>query len=412
MLARGIAIGFLAAEVGIAAAQAPPPVFDATASLILVDVTVTDENHRPVLDLTAADFEVFEDGSRRDVVSFAAFGSAATKALAAARTASEAEQPEPAPRFVLASSVLVVDDGHLSPKEAARLGPGLTQVLRGLAERRGTLLLLAPRSGVAAAGRLPEDAQALAQAAGRVRGHRFPMISRWPMTDTEAIEIEDDRSPLTFQRVLTRFQELNYGLEREMAELVRQRARELAAEAHDRRAVTFGAVRTGFEWLARQPGRHSVLLVSGGFARAQDADFDRLVTESLRVNAPVHFLDVAAVQAFPSFETIEYRQALSADARASPFEPGDAAAGSELVASSTGGLRVSGDLAEGLARVLDTTKTYYVLGYEPPRAKKPGFRRIRVAVKAKGLTVLARRGYFDDRRPERPGENAAGKRER
>ena len=61
---------------------------------------------------------------------------------------------------------------------------------------------------------------------------------------------------------------------------------------------------------------------------------------------------------------------------------------------------MSGDLTKGLTRILDTTKTYYVLGYEPPPERKPGFRRIKVAVKPKGLQVLARRGYFDDRRPD------------
>lgn len=400
MLERGAAVVALWSLAGLAAPQTPPPVFDASTSLILVDVTVTDKKQQPVLDLMAADFEVFEDGKRREVVSFAAFGSAATKALAAPRPDSGPEQAQA--RFVLASSVLVVDDGHMSPQQTARLGPVLTQVLRGLVERRGTLLLLAPLSGVACAGRLPEDAEELAEAASHVRGHRFRMISKWPMTDTEAIDIERGDT-LAFERVLTRFQELNPGLEREMASLVRQRATELAVDARNRRGDTFAAIRQGFDWLARQPGRHSVLVVSAGFASAPDPAFDRLVTESLRVNAPVHFLDAAGLSAFNSFETIEYRQALSVDARVSLHEAADAAAGTELLASNTGGLRVSGDLKQGLTRILDTTKTYYVLGYEPPQKNKPGFRKIKVAVKTKGLQVLARRGYFDDRRLDQSG---------
>ena len=117
----------------------------------------------------------------------------------------------------------------------------------------------------------------------------------------------------------------------------------------------------------------------------------------------------AALSPFNSFETIEYRQALSTDARVSLHEAMDAAAGTELLASNTGGLRVSGDLKQGLTRILDTTKTYYVLGYEPPQKKKPGFRKIKVAVKAKGLKVLARRGYFDDRRPDQSGASPSGR---
>lgn len=189
--------------------------------------------------------------------------------------------------------------------------------------RRGTLLLLAPLSGVACAGRLPEDAEAILVEGG-------------------------DR--LTFERVLARFHELNVGLEREMGALVLQRASELAVDARKRRGYTFAAIRQ-----------------------------------------------------------VEYRQALSTDARVSLHEAMDAAAGTELLASNTGGLRVSGDLKQGLTRILDTTKTYYVLGYEPPQKKKPGFRKIKVAVKAKGLKVLARRGYFDDRRPDQSGASPSGR---
>jgi hypothetical protein len=44
--------------------------------------------------------------------------------------------------------------------------------------------------------------------------------------------------------------------------------------------------------------------------------------------------------------------------------------------------------------LLDTMTTYYVLAYQPPAHEKPGYRRIKVEVRAKGLQVRARRGYF------------------
>ena len=116
------------------------------------------------------------------------------------------------------------------------------------------------------------------------------------------------------------------------------------------------------------------------------------------MNAPIHYLDVASLSAFGTFETIEYGQALPQEARVSQFEAADAVAGADQLARTTGGLRVGGsDLAGGLTRLLDTTKTYYVLGYEPVRKKSPGFRKIKVKVKRGGsLSVLARQGYFDD----------------
>ena len=49
------------------------------AERVLVDVVVTDKKGQPVLDLTAGDFQVFEDGVRRQALSFAAFGAVATR---------------------------------------------------------------------------------------------------------------------------------------------------------------------------------------------------------------------------------------------------------------------------------------------------------------------------------------------
>lgn len=56
------------------AGQAPPqpPQFRAAVDLVHLDVSVLDRQRRPVKGLTAADFEVFEDGRRQDVSTFAA----------------------------------------------------------------------------------------------------------------------------------------------------------------------------------------------------------------------------------------------------------------------------------------------------------------------------------------------------
>src|SRR5688572_14836411 len=53
--------------------QGPPPKaqpYSATTSAILVDVVVRDRRGRPVLDLEAADFEIFEDAVRQTLGSF------------------------------------------------------------------------------------------------------------------------------------------------------------------------------------------------------------------------------------------------------------------------------------------------------------------------------------------------------
>ncbi len=72
--ALSLSAAVLCAVALTAARQSPqqPPQFRAGVDLVHLDVSVLDRQRRPVKGLTAADFEVFEDGRRQDVATFAA----------------------------------------------------------------------------------------------------------------------------------------------------------------------------------------------------------------------------------------------------------------------------------------------------------------------------------------------------
>jgi VWFA-related protein len=151
------------------------------------------------------------------------------------------------------------------------------------------------------------------------------------------------------------------------------------------------------DWLAARPGRHSMIVVSGGFAREQvDTKYQDVVTRSLRANAPIHFLDARGLQGIGRYAGVQYGPALSRNADEGPFGWVEAAEGSALLADETGGVVVgnSNDLEKGLGRLLDAMQTYYILAYQPPAHDKPGYRKIKVEVRTKGLNVRARRGYY------------------
>ena len=46
------------------------------------------------------------------------------------------------------------------------------------------------------------------------------------------------------------------------------------------------------------------------------------------------------------------------------------------------------------SRIDDELRNQYSLGFTPVPATRPGYRKIRVSVKRKGLTVQARDGYY------------------
>src|SRR6185295_6708555 len=161
-----------------------PPIFGSDTDLVLVDTTVTDKRDRPVLDLTAADFRVFEDGVERQVQSFAALGAGALRALEKATVApgqTDASPPPPIP-FVPASTVLYIDEGHMTAADADRVRKAMPGIVSALLDRRGAILVLAPFSNVAYGGRLPEDIGLVTEAANHIRARRFEDNSRLPMT--------------------------------------------------------------------------------------------------------------------------------------------------------------------------------------------------------------------------------------
>jgi VWFA-related protein len=388
---------------GQAAAPTPTPkplVFAGDASLVLVDVVATDKQARPVFDLLREEFRVFEDGVLRPITSFVAFGAAAEK-YERKRSAEPAEAAPPSdaaprPAFVPASTVLFIDEGQMSITESAKLREPLLAAIRGLAERRGQVLILAPWSRIAYAGKLPEDIELAREAIGRIRGLRTPDVSSFPMSDIEAMRI-DGGDTHTHARVVKRFVYLNAGLSANAAaDLVRTRAIELANEERRRRHDSYEAMGIGFQWLAKQPGRHTFLLASSGFpSEPGDRNFEALVNESLRANAPIHFLDISSPNPFGRFEGVQNRYAMDASIRESPGDAMESISGSDRFASDSGGLHINAlDVDRGLRRILDGTRLYYIVGYEAPPSGKSGFRKIKVEVTRKNVRLLSRRGYF------------------
>ena len=383
--------------------QPKPPVFSAGTNLVLVDFVVTDKSDKAIAGLKMSDFVVKEDGKDRPILSFAAFGGSAPAADAGPADVvvepfpQTAPTPAPTPSAI---TVLFVDDGQLSPQEAVRLKPALKKLISIIAERSGALALVAPWSKISFANEVEGNIALFDAAVDKIKGRRFDeKWSSYPMSDAEAIAIDHGDASMV-ERLSLRFVALNPGLEMDQArQVVRGRATEVVHDARNRREDAFGVLLKSLDWLVRQPGRHSVLMVSGGFAFDQDDMKQReIVTRSLRANAPIHFLDARGLQGMGTFQGVEFGPALSRDADETPFAFADASEGSTNLALDTGGIviRNTNDLTRGLTRLLDMTTTYYILGYDPPEHKKPGFRKIKVEVVNKNLKIIARKGYFDE----------------
>ena len=389
-----VAIAAIVAAVCVGAQERPTvPQFTTGTEAVLVDVVVRDHSGHAVGGLSADDFVVKEDGKTRPIVWFTSFEGGPAPAVSARGPAA---RPARAP---LTSTVVLVDDGHLTPRQAADVRPALKTLLAKLGDQSGALSMVAPWSKVSVAGALPAAAPDLASAVDRIAGHRFEDYSSFPVFDAEAFAAVGGDAR-TIGRLTGRFMALNPSLtEQSAAGLVTSRSAEIAHDARTRRARFYAVATLSLDWLAGREGRHSVIVVSGGFAREpSDMTYRELVTRSMRVNAPLHFVDVRGLQGL-GLQSMAIAPALSPKVDQGPFGFADAAEGSRSLADDTGGVvvRNTNDLERGLGRVLDAMRTYYIIGYDPPAPGKPGFKRIRVEMKRRGLTVNARRGYFVSR---------------
>src|SRR5581483_12176371 len=122
-IAVAIALALVAVSASSFRAQSQAqPTFKSRSEVVVVDFVVSDKADRAVRGLSAKDFVVKEDGKERPIVSFTAVdGSdgAATSAVGASsaqQTAALASTPMPTPTARPAMALLV-DDGHLSPRQ-------------------------------------------------------------------------------------------------------------------------------------------------------------------------------------------------------------------------------------------------------------------------------------------------------
>ncbi len=412
-LAITLGLGLLCAASGPAQDVPRPPVFASGTDLVLVDFVVTGKGEALVGGLSASDFVVKEDGKVRPIVSFLAMtGEGPASEAGPAEVVVEPfaqSAPPPETKRPGAITVLFIDDGHISPQnaqqaaeyfqDAVRLRPALKRLIETIADRNGALALIAPWSNVTLALEADGNRATFAAAVDKINGRRVEDRSTFPMADAEAIAIERGDATM-LNRLGVRFAALNPGLDLDQAQiLARGRATEVARDARIRREDAYGVLLRSLDWLVKQPGRHSVVMVSGGFASdTDDAKQQEVVTRSLRANAPIHFLDARGLQGMGRFQGVEYGPAMDREGGETPFAFSEAAEGSSNLAADTGGLviRNRNDLTKGFTRVLDTMTTYYLIGYQPPEHDKPGFRKIKVEVLTKGLKVIARRGYFDE----------------
>ncbi|HXY42320.1 MAG TPA: VWA domain-containing protein [Vicinamibacteria bacterium] len=391
------------------------PAFPGGVELVRVDAVVLDRDGKPVRGLTAADFEVYENGKKTDVASFEAIGlqPQAAKSAAAAPSAPEAES---ASRVLLPQEgralLVYFDDIHVQAENSTLVRRQLTSFLARELRPGDAVTVVAPQQGLWWTARTPWEHAQLPSAIARLRGQYVPdpfgeRVSDWAIM--QAIEYGTvipgtvgTPRPSISQIASSATAQERYGLA-----LVRiQRS--------------LNGLQRAVESLGGFRGRKSVVIYSEGFILSPALqDYDRIIDLCRRANVALYVSEPRGLMTGSDLQGSPLATAAGATAftnvpgTASTVLPGTMLegerAGSTYIAVATGGAAYqSNDTTEALSRVLVESTAYYLIGFQPA-AGLPGERRLQLRVRGKGLHVRARNRYFVGVLPD-PLKDAAGDR--
>ncbi|MEO8361066.1 MAG: VWA domain-containing protein, partial [Vicinamibacteria bacterium] len=398
---------------GTVRAQKAPVVFGSEIALVQVPVFVSRSDGSAVLGLTEADFVVEQDGKRVPVVSFRSVDTTlpgdsqeAIKQSSAARR-----------RFLLLFDKSFTDLAGLArARKAAK-----EFVLHDLAD--SDLAAVATFDflrGVRLVANFTEDRRVLEHA---IHTLGIPSLSK--ISDPLAIAADFQSTDLVRDHALSSAETPQELMTQVLSVLVRQ-MQSAEQQAYRARVETLLQGLRGLgASLQRIPGRKQILYFSTGFnstlLAGQDTNEQKRMSEAIakgriwEVDASERYGDSAfrgevdeALLAFTRSDSVIHSIDLSGLGSSENYaqlpveaQPSRDASGRDslaLIAAETGGrfFKDANDLRPVLREMADMTSRYYVLGVQPRDAKADGrFRKLRVSVKARGLRVSHRPGFFE-----------------
>src|SRR5687767_1134911 len=401
--------------------QQPSVTFRAETNFVEVHAIVTDEKGAFVRDLTAADFEVLEDGRPQAPVVFSFVDLPIEPPFTPLNAGAPIEPDVKATTRTFDGRiyVFVMDDLHTTfPR---------TQNVRAVAKEfidkyLGTndLAAVVFTSGRQESGQeLTNNRQLLKAAIDRFQGQKLPSAGAEKLA-IHLREAANETDPDTGGSAPIRSVE---GLQR--AQSVRDPYDEQRAFNARR---SFDAIENVSQWLADVQGRRKALLF---FSEGFDYDIyqpffinrqsDLIITEAReavaaaqRANVNVYGIDPRGMSQFGEMMEIssrsDYPQLDYGTFRGQLRELLLAQESLISLSDETGGIPIvnSGDLAGGLGRIVLDNSRYYMLGYysDSARWSRNRFLKIEVKVKRPGLRVRARKGFLppDTRAAERARE--------
>jgi len=405
-------------------AQAPAARFGAAASGVVVDVVVRDKRGRPVSNLSAADFSVFEDGVRQQVLAFEPYtaadvpqtvdeAAAAAGLPASGKGVKRHRLAEGPPVIALAWDRLEPEGRALAYRAAQRLiqtkadgelvGVFLTDMtlrtIQPYTTDRTKLGVAVTTLGTAATSSLKREPVQL-----------DTLVGRAAVAPTASAE-DGGHTLAGFPKQVA----VDYAT-REIIRMLERMDRTYQAQLYEQqgRASMLGLYAL-VDSLGELPGRKTVFYFCEGLTipDSQLSRFRSVIDAANRNNVSVYTLDTAGLRVHSAQQQTsrEMRELTFAGLGSEASKPEaltqnlesnerllkmDPSVSLGILADQTGGLLVDNTnaLDRGVDRITDDRRHHYLLSYVSTNSALDGsYRRIVVSVNRPDVEVRARRGY-------------------
>ncbi len=377
-----------------------------SADLVLVPVVVRDAHGQAVGNLTRDNFELFDRGKRREIVSFTIEMQRGNNAEekpgeGAARFAGEKNAMISAmPDF----AVYLFDDMNLKAGELAQVKEAAARQFDMLQPTDRVAILTT--SGVEVAG-FTADRERLREALKKVRlqppggskSVQCPQVSYY-MADL----MLNGWDPALQVAAADAQQCMLLADGKQAMRRAMMAAREVVIEGeHDSRGSLL-TMKNAIRWLSQMPGKRRIILVSPGFYLSSNLQVEaaNVVDEAIRAEVTISALDARGLYTMNAGgETAGGAGNPSATRMKFDLLRDEATVASnvmEEMAAGSGGdfVHNTNDLVGGFKQLSTPPASTYLLGFKPETAKLDGsFHALKVKVNAReNLNLQARRGYF------------------
>lgn len=409
----------------------PDEVVRISVTLVQVDVAVTDRKGQPVTDLKPEDFEVYEDGRRRQITNFSYVSpnpsvTAVTPAAPIKPTDKNAPPPPPVrlrPDQVHRTMALVVDDLTLTLESTPYVRQALKKFVDEQIQPGDLVAIIRTGAGMGALQMFTADKRILYAAIERVRWSPSSN-TLYTFAPVATNFVNPNRSQITTDNFLG--EDVKRGSDDPNLKTPQRAADEMDKLRQEVFSIgTLGAVQFVVRALRDLPGRKSVVLFSEGLRiynreqniiRVRDA-LRNLTDLANRSSAVIYTVDARGLQPLMvtaaddlsgDFSTVfngANQSGWQHESRAYNTQRSDdffeSQEGLNYLAQQTGGffIKNTNDLNGGIRRVLKDQENYYLIGFVPEesvfkRDKARGFHDLKIKVTRPDLRIRTRSGYY------------------